>query len=303
MKLSRAVAQFLDETRMAKAKTTVSAYGGDLQTLVAMARPDSILSFNDDLVTQYFLACSAGGQGMATLHRKATALNQFARWGMRKGLWVRNPADDPRFKFKRPEALPKPFDQLESGRLMALALSERDTLIRALLYYTGLRVSPICNLRMGDISFAPLVVGGSSLPGAIRTTSKGGKRQLVPMAPELASLLQAWMQKNAGQSYDPLFAGRGGGCLTRSTVERLTRDWGKQAQVSNCIPHRFRHTYATDLRRQGVELDVIQRLLGHSNISTTQIYAKVADEELVAAVLGRSHTALPYASPVTPTAN
>jgi integrase/recombinase XerD len=222
---------------------------------------------------------------------------------MRKGLWTKNPVDDPKFKFKRPESLPKPFDQLESGRIMALALPDRDTLLRALLYYTGLRVSPICQLKMGDVSFAPLVVGGSSLPGSIRTLSKGGKRQLVPMAPELAPLLSAWMQTHQGQSYDPLFAGRTGGCLRRSTVERMTQAWGKRAQVSNCIPHRFRHTYATDLRRQGVELDVIQRLLGHSNIATTQVYARVADEELVAAVLGRSHTAPPYVAEVTPTSN
>lgn len=302
MKLSRAVAQFVDETRMAKARTTANAYGGDLHYLVALARPDSVLAFDDNLVTQYFMACSSSGQGMATLHRKATALNQFARWGMRKGLWTRNPVDDPKFKFKRPEALPKPFDQLESGRLMSLVLPERETLLRALLYYTGLRVSPVCNLKIGDISFAPLVVGGSSLPGAIRTLSKGGKRQLVPMAPELAPLLQAWIQKHGGQSYDPLFVSRTGGCLTRSTVERMTRAWGKKAQVADCIPHRFRHTYATDLRRQGVELDVIQRLLGHANISTTQVYAKVADEELVAAVLGRSHTSPPYVAGLTPTA-
>ena len=222
---------------------------------------------------------------------------------MRKGLWTRNPVDDPKFKFKRPDALPKPFDQNESGRLMGLVLSDRETLIRALLYYTGLRVSPICNLAVGDISFAPLVVGGSSLPGSIRTLSKGGKRQLVPMAPELAPLLSAWMQANGGQGHDPLFPSRTGGFLRRSTVERMTRAWGKKAQIAHCIPHRFRHTYATDLRRQGVALDVIQRLLGHSSISTTQVYARVADEELVAAVLGRNHTAPPYAPSVTPTAN
>ena len=73
------------------------------------------------------------------------------------------------------------------------------------------------------------------------------------------------------------------------TIERLTRLWGEAAAVANCTRHRFRHTYATEMLRKGVPLEVIQRLLGHASISTAQIYAQVDDAASVAAILTRSH--------------
>lgn len=299
MKLSRAIAQFIQETGMSRAKATANGYGQDLQQLVSRAPRDTVLAFDDQLVTDFFQWLSSQGCEMSTMHRKATSVKQFARWGVRKGLWLKNPMDDPKFKFRRIESLPKPFEEDEARRIMELQLPEKQAVIRALLYYTGLRVSPIANIRIGDISFAPLAVSGQSLPGSIRTLSKGGKRQLVPMAPELAEILKTWLQKHPGQAHEPLLRNQYSHPMNRRSIERYTKEWGEKAGVGNCIPHRFRHTYATDLRRQGVALDVIQRLLGHSSIATTQIYAKVADREVIDAVLMRRA----YATSSTPLSN
>ena len=93
---------------------------------------------------------------------------------------------------------------------------------------------------------------------------------------------------NPGKGYEPFLHYSDGRPYRVGTIERLTRLWGTTAQVADCTPHRFRHTYATDLRRKGIPLDVIQKLLGHASITTTQIYAQVGDEAMVAAVLKRS---------------
>lgn len=129
-----------------------------------------------------------------------------------------------------------------------------------------------------------------SLPGSILASqNKGNKELLVPMAPELALVLKDWLATHPGRSHGPLLH-HGPEFLpySRGALESWARDWGKAANVLRAHPHRFRHTFATDLLRKGVGLEVIQKLLGHSSISTTQVYTKIADASLIKAVLMRS---------------
>lgn len=177
------------------------------------------------------------------------------------------------------------------SRLMALPLTGAQHVLRALLYHTGVRITPISQIKLGDVSFSPLRFqtpqGEVIIPGAIHTTNKGGKRMLVMMTPELADILSEWIREHPGKSYDPLLASpQGGGCFTRATFERWTREWGEAAGVINCTPHRFRHSYATAKLREGVDLPLIQKLMGHADISTTMRYTQVADSALARAVLG-----------------
>jgi site-specific recombinase XerD len=286
MKLSKAIQQFVDETRMGKSKATAVAYGSDLHPLNALARPDSVLSFNEALVTSYFLGLSQQGLAMSSLRRKAGALRQFGYWGQRLGLWHTNPLLDPKFKFRAAPVVPRPFAADEVARLMALTLPPVEHAARALLYHTGLRVSPICGLKVGDISFAPVTSGGVTLPGTCRTLNKGAKTQVVPIVPELRDALAAYLQLYPGlRGHDPLLWRNNGHPWNRGMVELATQRWGLAAGVANCTPHRFRHTLATDMLRRGVALPVIQAVLGHASITSTLVYTKVADDQVMAAML------------------
>lgn len=280
MKLSKAASEFVKEHQTRGAKATAAAYGSDLHYLVTLARPDSVMAFNDDLCWAYFTALSSQGQKMATLHRKAACLNQFAKWGVRKGLWLKNPMDDPKYTFKRPDPEPKPFDKEESEALMALPLDGAENVLRALLYYTGLRVSPICALRTDDLTLA-------SPGGGIRARSKGGSFQTIPLASELRRVLGEWLADNPRKPYDPLVSYPNGRPYRRRAVERMCKEWGEVAGVDDCHPHRFRHTLASDMLRKGVALPTIQKALGHKDIKSTMVYTKVQDQALEDAFMGR----------------
>jgi site-specific recombinase XerD len=292
MKLSRAIQEFLTEGRTYLSPATLAAYESDLGRVAALVSPDSVLGFTPDVIRAYFLGLSHQNRSMATLYRKHSALQEFSRWGVRKGLWLQNPMEDIQ-RPPKPQHLPRPFSPEEMRRLMQLELPPIERVIRALLYYTGLRVSPICALKVGDLSFDEVrYPNGVTFPGTIRTVGKGSKPLLTPMHPALKELLFGFTLEHTdmkGQS--PLLrqprkkqSRSVGRPYTRRMIERLTHDWGRRADIPSCLPHRFRHTFATDLLRQGTDIRVIQTLLGHADLGTTAIYTRVVDQQTGEAV-------------------
>jgi len=290
MKLSSAVAEFIAELRMSKAAATCAAYQSDLGQLVAQARPNSVLAFNEPLVTGYFLSLSQQGQGMATLHRKRAAVGEFARWGRRRGLWAVNPIEaNPMLRFRRPDPVPRPLMRDEAARLLALPLRGAEAVLRALLYYTGLRVSTICALPIEAWSASPVDLGGGlKVAGTLRAIGKGSRTLIVPVVSELHAALAEWTRARPGIRGAPLVRYTDGRPYQRKSLERMTRIWGEAAQVGDCTPHRFRHTYASDLLERGTDIRVIQRLLGHADIKSTLVYTKVTDAQAFTAVLRRA---------------
>jgi site-specific recombinase XerD len=291
VKLSKAVHEFTEGIRVMPGRSeTAKTYGSSLQGLVALARPDSVLAFNHDLLERFFFDVSSAGQAMNTIYRHSTAFRQFSRWGVRRGYWTKDWMDDPQFKFKMADPMPRPYNQDQIERLMALPLDGVQKVGRALLHYAGLRVTPLCRLILSDLNFSPLIVEDVQLPGSILIArgNKGGRKQLIPMAEELYEVLLAWVSEHPAKPYDPVLRHGDGRPYTRSTVERWVKEWGRQVNVPDAIPHRFRHTNATDLLRKGVGLEVIQKLLGHASITTTQRYTRISDASLVRAILARS---------------
>lgn len=288
MKLSTAVQQFLKELEPTKAAATRAAYGSDLHRLVVLATPDSIMRFTDELVMAYFLGLSQQGIQMSTLHRKAAALSEFAKWGIRKDLWLKNPLDDPKYSFRKPDAVPRPFDPEEAKRLMDLELEPDERVLRALLYYTGLRVTPICQILVGHLSFAPMRISDDLvLPGSLRSVGKGSRVTIVPMDPDLKTLLVDHVQRHPDlRAHSWLLQDRGRP-WSRKMVEARARGWGARAAVADCTPHRFRHTLASDLLRKNVDLRVIQMILGHADIKSTTVYTRVVDTSLAEAIFRR----------------
>ena len=245
------------------------------------------MKFDVDLVRTFFQ--TRADQAQNTLFKHATALRGFARWGIRRGYWLRDPMLEPEFKFKMGDTLPKPFHPEELDRLMAIPLAGVEQVGRALLFHTALRIGAICGLRVSDLNFAPLVVEDAQLPGSITLLrgNKGGKKQLIPMSEELHEILLAWVSERPDlKPYDPvLHHGPDRRPYGRSTVEAWVRAWGKEAKVVGATPHRFRHSAATDMLRRGVALEIVQRVLGHVAIATTQRYnanfGRLGDPRLV----------------------
>ena len=207
--------------------------------------------------------------------RAPAAISEFGTWGVRRRYWDRNPVEALP-KIQRPKHLPRPFTREEVDRLLALSLPPHEALSRALLFFTGLRVTPACSIKIGDVSADPPV---------IRVLVKGRRTQVIHVHPELRELLQNYILSYTdlqGQSY--LLAQRNGRPFSRRMLERMTGRWGASAAVPTCTPHRFRHTFATGLLQGGVDIRVIKEALGHQDIQSTMVYTQVTDAALEAAI-------------------
>jgi integrase/recombinase XerD len=278
MKLSKAVHEFILDCRVRLAAETVSGYESDLNLLTSLAgvsATDTVLAFTPDLVRQYFHTLSQKGLSMATLHRRRASLNEFSKWGLRRKLWVTSPMLDAP-DIKRPRHLPRPFSPAEREKLLGLELPLQERVIRALLYYTGLRVSTICRIKLSDIH-----TDVDMHPVKIRTLGKGRRELWVYVVPQLASVLQDYLL--AKSDLDPtsyILAQSGNRPWHRRMIERRTRAWGAALGIIKCTPHRFRHTFGTRLLERGADIRKIQKLMGHADISTTMLYVDVTDRDL-----------------------
>lgn len=290
MTLSTATSRFLVDARArGLAPQTLAGYASDLRLLCGLAAitaRDSVLAFTPELVRAYLAELSAKNLAMATLHRRRSSIGEFARWGTRERLWPVNPMDGIP-TVRRPRHLPRPFRPEERDRLLRLVLPAEERMLRALLYYTGLRVTPLCGIRLGDVSTQEIATpDGVAWPGSIRTVGKGSKTHVVPLHPALREEFISYTL--ARTSLDPrafVLAQKDGRAWTRKMAEHRTRAWGVAAQVNACVPHRFRHTFATALLEQGVDIRIVQLLLAHADLSTTAIYTQVSDARMLRAVL------------------
>jgi site-specific recombinase XerD len=290
MRLSTATERFLDTVRArGLSRATYDAYASDLRLLVALASveaSDSVLAFDANLVRKYLVTLSEKNLSQATLHRRRASISEFAKWGKRERLW--GDVADSIPTIKRPKNLPRPFANDERDRLMALDLDVTERALRGLLHYTALRVTPICGLRVGDLSFAPTrFPNGLESPGSIRATSKGKKQAVKPMHPDLYRLLEEYMLVKHPRMDEPrawLLIQKDGRPWTRKMIEQRVTRWGEAARVPDCHPHRFRHTCATNLLEGGADIRMVQAMLDHEDLSTTALYTKVTDARLAGAV-------------------
>lgn len=295
MRLRQAITEFVLHARGTRhAPGTVQIYESDLNLLYAHVvgeASDSVLALNADRIRGFLHKQSAKNLSLSTLNRRKSSISVFCRWGMARRYWVANPMDEIE-RLPRSRRLPRPFTHPERDRLMALVLPPREHVLRALLYYTGLRVTPISRLRLQDVEM-------SAGLWHIRTIGKRDKEQVIPVLPDLRAALEGYQV--VGSIY--LFDAGQGRPIDRRAIGRLVRQWGVAAEVPKCTPHRFRHTFATMLLERGVPVEKIQRLLAHADLSTTMLYAEVTDSSLDAAILTLArptHMDESYARPQPP---
>ena len=213
--------------------------------------------------------------------RYTSSLKRFYRYLLRESLIAADPTlnlDSP----KLPRSLPKSLTEADVERLLASAASDvpldlRDRAMLETLYATGLRVSELVGLKLTAINLSD---------GVLRVTGKGNKDRLVPLGEEavawlrryLAEARPALMEKNLS---DAVFVTARGDGMTRQAFWYLIKRRARSAGIVRPLsPHTLRHAFATHLLNHGADLRVVQMLLGHSDISTTQIYTHVARERL-----------------------
>jgi integrase/recombinase XerD len=269
------------------ARNTLLAYRRDLTDFAGHAGPD-FADADRAAIERYLSALDAAGLSRATRARRLSALRQFFAFQLTEG-WR---TDDPTQRLQGPapaRPLPRPLSETQVTALLAAAEAPEDAppaaLRRAclvqLLYAAGLRVSELADLPVAAVRGDPRMV---------LVRGKGGKERMAPLSPPARAALAAWLvARDAGRPAGGarpspwLFPSRGKtGRLTRARIFQLLKELAAQAGLDPAVvsPHALRHAFATHLLANGADLRSIQALLGHADLSTTEIYAHVLEARL-----------------------
>ncbi len=260
-------------------KNTIAAYRADLEQLGSYSKQHYLEVREDDLFR--FLASRKGRASSAA--RMVSTLKRFYQYCVRE----RCIGADPTLKLdppKRAPRFPKSLSEADVEALLAAPdagtpLGLRDRAMLELLYATGLRVSELVSIKTFEANLEA---------GVVRVTGKGSKERLVPLGEEAVHWLQRYIASSRsslmkGRGGDALFVTARGGGMTRQAFWHLIRRYGARAIPGKKLsPHVLRHAFATHLINHGADLRVVQLLLGHADISTTQIYTHVARERMKA---------------------
>ncbi|MDD2664576.1 MAG: site-specific tyrosine recombinase XerD [Dechloromonas sp.] len=268
------------------AKATLASYRSDLARCAAWlaehghealldARPETLAAF---------VAHLARNTRPASQARYLATLRRFFRWQLARGRL----AADPTLALAnpgRPSRLPKVVSEKQVEALLAAPdvatpLGQRDRAMLETLYATGLRVSELVGLKLHEISLAD---------GVLRVLGKGSKERLVPLGQTAIAWIADYLKEGRvallrGRHSDAVFVTGRGDAMTRQAFWQLVKRYAPVAGIdaARLSPHVLRHAFATHLLNHGADLRVVQLLLGHADITTTQIYTHVARERLKA---------------------
>lgn len=280
--LEAAVEEFAHhlEKVVGRSAATVKGYQSDL-LLFASGAPD-FSDFTLDNLRAWLAQAVEDGKSRATLARRTAAARSFSTWACKHGYLP----NDPAASLVTPKVgghLPKVLSSSQAADLMSSsgAVTEheylRDCAILELLYATGIRVSELCSLDITSIDFSR---------NTLRVIGKGNKERVVPFGSKAATALQNWLDSGRGQLVDPaksgkaVFLGARGGRIDPRQVRRIVERAGNEVRVDGLGPHALRHSAATHILDGGGDLRVVQELLGHSSLQTTQIYTHVSTQRL-----------------------
>jgi integrase/recombinase XerC len=277
--LSSAIDGFLEHLRYARGRTenTLMNYSVDLAQFtdyllgqevrdVASIRAEHLRGFLRDLIGFGFAKTSAA--------RKLSAIRSFAEWLLERGMIRENPTRE-----VRGPRLPKHLPRALAYEEIRLLLEEgpqgerapRDRVVLELLYGCGLRIAELAALDWEDLD----------LEGRwVRVKGKGQKERMVPMGRVALAELLEWGHGDSGEG--PLFPGEGeeGGRMVERTISRIVRRAALRVGLVGVTPHVLRHSFATHLLERGAPLRVVQELLGHENLTTTQRYLAITAQQL-----------------------
>ncbi len=267
------------------AQNSLEAYRRDLTRYAAYlkGRRKQATVLDRAEVPRYLLSLREAGLGPRSVARHLSAIRQFHRFLVREG----HATDDPTAHLESPRPwrrLPTVLSSDEVERLLAPRESTtpqafRDRAMLEVMYASGLRVSELVGLRLADVNLAA---------GIVRVVGKGDKERLVPLGDVAAEALRAYLAQGRprlerGRASPHLFLGRHGRGLTRQMFWLLLKRSVRSAGITKPVtPHTLRHSFATHLLERGADLRSVQLMLGHADISTTQLYTHLSRAHLKA---------------------
>ncbi len=295
----RRISAFLDAqaAELGAARNTQLAYGRDLKDFSDWLgrRSKSIETASQSDVEDYLIHCEAQGLSRATRARRLSAIRQIYRFAFEDG-WRK---DDPAIRLKGPgrdKRLPKTLTVQEVEALITAARTHgrkldrvRNTCLMEVLYATGMRVTELVSLP---------VSAARGDPRMLLVRGKGDKERMVPLSPPAREALRVWLKLRDDDETEARKKGRAAsrflfpstgvsGHLTRHRFYLIIKEFAVAAGISpaKVTPHTLRHAFATHLLANGADLRSIQTLLGHADVSTTEIYTHVLEERLADLVM------------------
>jgi integrase/recombinase XerC len=277
-----AVEQFLRSLAVERGASphTLRSYRADLTdcaAFLAAGRLGPLVGADARTLRAYLAALHERGLARTSIARRLAALRSFFRFLMRRGRASANPARDvstPKLPRKLPAYLP--IDESEALLRVApppTAGGVRDRAILELFYATGIRVAELAGLDVEDLDLRE---------GAVRVLGKGRKERIVPVGRKAVEALRAYLAREGERESGPVFLNGRGGRLTVRSVHRIVRARARAAGLHRRVsPHTLRHTFATHLLDAGADLRLIQELLGHARLGTTQKYTHVSTDRLM----------------------
>lgn len=264
---------------------TRQAYERDLRLFcktLGFKNSDALVNVSHEQITGYMTQLKEKGLAAATIARKLAAIKAFYRFMTAEGYMDANPAEVVEAGTKGIK-LPRVLSEDEVVRLLnqpdiTTAEGFRDRTMLEVLYATGMRVSELINLTLErvDLNMKYIIAFG-----------KGSKERIVPLGSVAAEFLQQYLEKvrpkltHADRNTNIVFLAFGGHELTRQRFWQIIRAYGRKANINKALtPHILRHSFATHLLDNGADLRSVQELLGHSDISTTQIYTHLTNKRL-----------------------
>ncbi len=279
------IERFLDALWLERglSDNTLSSYRRDLRQFDDWLanRGGTVLSADRSALQAYLGARLRRGASPRSAARFMSCVRGFYRYLLREGRVTEDPTldlDSPRLGRPLPRSLSEPdVERLLEAPEIGSALEFRDRTMLELLYACGLRVSELISLELSQLGLNQ---------GVVRVFGKGGKERLVPMGEEALSWLQRYLEQARcelvrGSPSEIVFPSRRGAPMTRQAFWYRIKLYARRAGIAQPLsPHTLRHAFATHLLNHGADLRVVQMLLGHSDLSTTQIYTHVARQRL-----------------------
>lgn len=267
------------ELVLGRSPNTVKGYVADLRGLAGYA--DTFDAFTLDALRRWLADAMSAGKSRATLARRTAAARAFSTWAYRRG----DIGTDAAARLKAPKVnrpLPTVVKGERAGELVEAGTADdahpaehlRDRAMLELLYATGIRVGELTGLNLGDVDFAR---------GLAHVTGKGNKQRVVPFGDEAAAAVSEWLELGRAElaaDTQAMFVGSRGGRIDQRQVRRIVERAGQRAGVEHVSPHTLRHTTATHMLEGGADLRVVQEMLGHTSLQTTQIYTHVSAQRL-----------------------
>ncbi|WP_278954302.1 site-specific tyrosine recombinase XerD [Lactobacillus apis] len=265
---------------------TIFAYRQDLMDFLAFLKKEGLNSWPTKAVDiDAFLAEQRDlNKATSSISRMISSLRKFYQWLVRQNIQKINPMleiDSPKKEHRLPVALSvdevtKLLDQPDVTKKLGI----RDRALLETLYATGIRVSELINLKFSDLHEELKL---------LKVLGKGSKERLIPISDVAISWIKSYQEKvrdplllKSGKYTDTIFLNNRGGALTRQAVWQIIKRYCQMAGIrKNVTPHTLRHTFATHLLENGADLRVVQEILGHSDISTTQIYTNLSQQHIL----------------------